>query len=492
MRVLNCCLALVLGTATATAAAASTSSNGRQVRARARNANTIISAGKKAKTRTNANTNVRSLQQSGINNDQQQHPSSSSFVLADRVAALSPSDKHRLEQLLASGGLAVEYSDNDSNNDNSQHNQQDRRKTMKAEQSDADLYIGNNADDESNNEEGVFKPEDVTADPRELPLPTDANTGNAGNSNGNGNAGVNGDAATDTAGNGNNNNDDGRWTDASDDWQMNSPFDDGTNPGSDGTGIDNNADAGGANTETETDGSGSPGGSIFDNGGGENNDASETSDGDDSTATSTTRGNDDEDGDGDGDVDDSKPTFPDDAVPRCHVDASTGMFGSANDPESNSGLAKSTIVRYTYEVEFDLSKVERLMKALPKMENALSDALVPTMFQECAEEKAADTTSGSQLDNGWVKPPPGVEISDERDRARSTDNVAENGLRRMKERTAAAAAMKLVRRAKEVSAAVRRMAMQCCVLSHIYLSDSHPCMLYPISPSLQRIPIFIL
>ena len=168
------------------------------------------------------------------------------------------------------------------------------------------------------------------------------------------------------------------------------------------------------------------------------------------------------------------------------------MFGSANDPESNSGLAKSTIVRYTYEVEFDLSKVERLMKALPKMENALSDALVPTMFQECAEEKAADTTSGSQLDNGWVKPPPGVEISDERDRARSTDNVAEDGLRRMKERTAAAAAMKLVRRAKEVSAAVRRMAMQYCVLSHTYLSDSHPCMLYPISPSLQRIPIFIL
>ena len=125
--------------------------------------------------------------------------------------------------------------------------------------------------------------------------------------------------------------------------------------------------------------------------------------------------------------------------PRCQLDDSTGLFGSDADPESASGLAKSTIVRYQYEVEFDLSKVERLMKALPKMEAALAEALVPAMFQDCAEEEA-NNSNGSKLDGGWVKPPPGVEVSDERERGRNEDG---RGLRTN--------AMKIIRRAKEVS-----------------------------------------
>ena len=456
MRAFHSCLALVLfGTSASTATATA-------VRARIINANIHNGNGKKAK--TNANINGRSLQQQQQADEPSPSSSSSSFVLADKVAALSPSDKHRLEQLLASGGL--ETTSNNSDNDN-QHNQlsQGRRKTMKAEQSDTDLYIGNNADsdnndDDDNDEEQVFKPEDVTADPRELPLPTTE----AGSGNNNGeddtnenDAGVNADSGT----NGNNN-DDGRGTDASDDWQMNTRFDDGTTDGTadetttsgnDG-GIDNNAAE-----EAETDGAGT-GGSIFDNGdgngndnGGENSETGNNGDdanGSDATSTSpntTTRG------DNDDSNTNTKPTFPDDAAPRCQLDKSTGLFGSATDPESNSGLAKSTIVRYTYEVEFDLSKVERLMKALPKMENALGDALVPNMFEECAEEEANDVSDSQALDNGWVKPPPGVEISDERDRAkRSTDNdnnVQEDGLRRRMKQTAAA--MKLIRRAKEVS-----------------------------------------
>ena len=459
MRVLNCCLALVLFGTSACASAATA--------VRARNINNGNGKSKKAK--TNSNASNRSLQQQQQQQQQQvEEPSpslssSSSFVLADKVAALSPSDKHRLEQLLASGGLETAST----SNGDSENQQQGRRKTMKAEQSDADLYIGNNADSDNNGESGndeeqVFQPEDVTADPRELPLPAGADAGNnnAGDGNGENDAGVNTDSS-----NNENNNDDGRGTDASDDWQMNTRFDDGTTDGTadetttsgnDG-GIDTNAAE-----EAETDGAGT-GGSIFDNGdgngndnGGENSETGNNGDdanGSDATSTSpntTTRG------DNDDSNTNTKPTFPDDAAPRCQLDKSTGLFGSATDPESNSGLAKSTIVRYTYEVEFDLSKVERLMKALPKMENALGDALVPNMFEECAEEEA--TSNSQALDNGWVKPPPGVEISDERDRAkRSTDNdnnVQEDGLRRRtKQQTAAA--MKLIRRAKEVSRLAR-------------------------------------
>ena len=409
MRVLNCCLALVLGTsassyaaAAAAAASAAASTGGRQGRLRNVN-NNINSNGKKAKT----NTDQR--QASGV---------SSSFVLAAKVAALSPSDKHRLEQLLVSSGhpsaLAVDV-------DVDVDDEQGHRKTMKAEQSDADLYIGNNADgDEGGKGEAVQNPEDVKADPRELPLPTDNGSENAGENDAA--DGANGDATGSTA-----DNDGGRWTDNSDDWKMNSPRDNNDNDeGTDGTdgsgnvnGIDNNADA-----AEETDGSGT-GGTIFDN-----NDNDE--DGSENNSDNAS------------DNADSKPTFPLDAD-RCEVsDATTGLFGSTSDPESNSGLAKSTIVRYTYEVEFDLSKVERLMKALPKMENALSDALVPTMFAECAEELA---DGNDQLDNGWVKPPPGVEVSSERQRERN----GEDGVRRRAEAKADyAAAMKLIRRAKEV------------------------------------------
>ena len=57
------------------------------------------------------------------------------------------------------------------------------------------------------------------------------------------------------------------------------------------------------------------------------------------------------------------------------------------------------------------------MKALPKMEAALAEALVPAMFQECAEEEAND----SKLGGGWVEPPLGVEVSDERERGRNED-----------------------------------------------------------------------
>ena len=80
------------------------------------------------------------------------------------------------------------------------------------------------------------------------------------------------------------------------------------------------------------------------------------------------------------------------------------------------------------------------MKALPKMEAALGEALVPAMFQECAEEEA----NSSNLDGGWVKPPPGVEVSDERERGRNNED-GQRGLRMTTN------AMKIIRRAKEVS-----------------------------------------
>ena len=203
--------------------------------------------------------------------------------------------------------------------------------------------------------------------------------------------------------------DDGRGTDNSDDWQMNGH----TNTNADGSDgdqgdIDNNA-----NTDnTETDGSGSGSGSI-----GTNNGSGSDSDLHVSSSYS----------------------------PRCQLDDATGLFGSDSDPESASGLAKSTIVRYQYEVEFDLSKVERLMKALPKMEAALGEALVPAMFQECAEEEA--NASNGKLDGGWVKPPPGVEVSDERERGRNNEDN-EDGQRGLRMTTNA---MKIIRRAKEVS-----------------------------------------
>lgn len=189
MRVLNCCLALVLfGRCAAAATATANHNGGGRQGVRVRNNINSNGNGKKAKT----NTKNRSLQQQQAEESSPSSSSSSSFVLADKVAALSASDKHRLEQLLSSGGLET-ISDNE-------NQQQGRRKTMKAEQSDTDLYIGNNADSDNsgNEEEEVFKPEDVTADPRELPLPSDAETGGAddADNDGSSNAGVNADGSS--------------------------------------------------------------------------------------------------------------------------------------------------------------------------------------------------------------------------------------------------------------------------------------------------------
>ena len=153
MRVRNCCLALALSSVAGPS---------------------LVSAAKQAK--TNANTNANTA------------PPPASFVLADKVAALSPSEKHRLEQLLLISGrydLALNVNIEDaieavegSDIDNTAGNNHGRRRRIKAEQSDADLYIGNNADGNDNDNDGdAVNPEDVTGDPRELPLPG----GNSGN-----------------------------------------------------------------------------------------------------------------------------------------------------------------------------------------------------------------------------------------------------------------------------------------------------------------------
>ena len=403
MRVRNCCLALALSSAAGPGPS-------------------LVSAAKQAKVKANTNTNK-------VVNAAPSSPAS--FVLADKVAALSPSEKHRLEQLLLISGrydLSLNVNIEDAieaveGSDSARNNNHGRRRKIKAEQSDAELYIGNNADgngDDDDEDSEAVNPEDVTGDPRELPLPSgNSDNGSSSNNSNNGDSSstaANGNADGDTSGSTNNNGnvfDDGRGTDNSDDWQMNGH----TNTNSDNT----DAAAAGA------------GGSDGSDGDIDNNADAET--------------------DGSGSVSDSDPaSSSSSSSPRCQLDDSTGLFGSDADPESASGLAKSTIVRYQYEVEFDLSKVERLMKALPKMEAALAEALVPAMFQDCAEEEA-NNSNGSNLDGGWVKPPPGVEVSNERERGRNEDG---RGLRTN--------AMKIIRRAKEVSMCLYEICILICMI----------------------------
>ena len=408
MRVRNCCLALALSSAAGPGPS-------------------LVSAAKQAKVKVKANTNTANAAPS----------SPASFVLADKVAALSPSEKHRLEQLLLISGrydLSLNVNIEDAieaveGSDSARNNNHGRRRKIKAEQSDAELYIGNNADgngDDDDEDSEAVNPEDVTGDPRELPLPSgNSDNGSSSNNSNNGDSSstaANGNADGDTSGNTNNGNvfDDGRGTDNSDDWQMNGH----TNTNSDNT----DAAAAGAS------------GSVGSDGDIDNNADAET--------------------DGSGSVSDSDPaSSSSSSSPRCQLDDSTGLFGSDADPESASGLAKSTIVRYQYEVEFDLSKVERLMKALPKIEAALAEALVPAMFQDCAEEEA-NNSNGSNLDGGWVKPPPGVEVSNERERGRNEDG---RGLRTN--------AIKIIRRAKEVSRCTFRYG--CMRYMLIYVHSSH-------------------
>ena len=75
MRVWNCYLALALSSAVGPGPS-------------------LVSAAKQAKVKANTGTNSVNVAPS----------SPASFVLADKVAALSPSEKHRLEQLLLIGG----------------------------------------------------------------------------------------------------------------------------------------------------------------------------------------------------------------------------------------------------------------------------------------------------------------------------------------------------------------------------------------------------
>ena len=77
MRVWNCYLALALSSAVGPGPS-------------------LVSAAKQAKVKANTNT--------GTNKVNAAPSSPASFVLADKVAALSPSEKHRLEQLLLIGG----------------------------------------------------------------------------------------------------------------------------------------------------------------------------------------------------------------------------------------------------------------------------------------------------------------------------------------------------------------------------------------------------
>ena len=76
MRVRNCFLALALSSAAGPGPS-------------------LVSAAKQAKVKANTNTNK-------VVNAAPSSPAS--FVLADKVAALSPSEKHRLEQLLLISG----------------------------------------------------------------------------------------------------------------------------------------------------------------------------------------------------------------------------------------------------------------------------------------------------------------------------------------------------------------------------------------------------